>query len=265
MIPNRIIQTGKTRDLPSIARASAANFKLLHPNWEHVYFDDSQVAEFMAAESAENQAVFATFTRKIQRFDFFRYLAVYRLGGFYFDLDVFLWSSLDPLLDSNCVVPFEELTLNRYLRTECGTDWEVGNYAFGAGAGHPFLKVVIKNCVLAQRDPEWLKPMMRGIPHMFRTDHYVLNSTGPGLISRTLAENPELAQDVTVLFPENVCNPETWHHFGHYGVHLMDGSWRDRSGFVRRRLTNLWEARTRRRFMPESKARGPTRSVGKGR
>ena len=39
--------------------------------------------------------------------------------------------------------PFECLTLSRYLRERHGIDWQIGNYAFGATKGHPFLKAVI--------------------------------------------------------------------------------------------------------------------------
>ena len=68
--------------------------------------------------------------------------------------------------------------------------------------------------------------MMAGIPGMFRSEFYVLNTTGPGLLSRTYAENPDLAGSMTVLFPEDVCDETTWHKFGSFGVHLMNGSWR---------------------------------------
>lgn len=260
-IPARIIQTARTRDLPPLARASAANLKLLHPDWEYVFFDDSAVNNFIATEFPQYSAVFAAFPRPIQRFDFFRYLAVYRYGGFYFDLDILLWSKLDPLLDSSCVFPFEELTMNHHLRTRCSMDWEIGNYAFGAAAGHPFLKAIIENCVRGQEEPGWSDPMMARIPSAFRSDFYVLNTTGPGLISRTLGENPGLAQEVNVLFPSDVCNPETWHLFGNYGVHLMNGSWRDRGNYFRRRFANLWESRQMRKWMPQSVALGKTRSV----
>ena len=97
---------------------------------------------------------FIRFAVPIQRYDFFRYLAIYHLGGFYFDMDVFLASGLSDLLDFGCVFPFEELTINMFLREQYGMDWEIGNYAFGAAAGHPFIHAIIKNCVKAQRDPE---------------------------------------------------------------------------------------------------------------
>ncbi len=175
----------------------------------------------------EYRSIFDSFRVPIQRYDFFRYLAVYHFGGFYFDLDVFLASGLADLLDFGCVFPFEELTINVFLRREYGMDWEIGNYAFGAAAGHPFLHAIIKNCVKAQTGPaSGHDAMMRSIPRMFREDYYVPNTTGPGLVSRTLAEYPDAAKQVKVLFPENVCDSTNWHRFGAFGVHLMGGTWR---------------------------------------
>jgi hypothetical protein len=166
---------------------------------------------------------------------------VYRLGGFYLDLDVLLTAGLSDLRSSSCVFPFEGLTFSRLLR-DAGMDWEIGNYAFGATAGHPFLEAVIDNCVRAQRDPSWVRPMMRGVPPLSRADHYVLYTTGPGLLSRTLTENSVLASTVTVLFSDNICDPESWNRFGDVGVHLMDGTWRPRTGLFRRRIMQRWEA-----------------------
>jgi hypothetical protein len=260
-IPGRIIQTGKTRDLTPTAKASATNLKLLHPEWEYLFFDDAEVQRFISNEFPQHKTIFDSFPYKIQKFDFFRYLAIYRHGGFYFDLDVFLSEKLDPLLRYRCVFPFEEISLNRYLRVQHNLDWEIGNYAFGAIAGDPFLEAVIENCVRAQEDRSWIRPMMQGIPRIFQAEFEVLNTTGPGLLSRTLAENPAAAQGVTVLFPSDVCDEERWHQFGSFGIHLMEGSWRSKGNFIWRRLANLWESRARNRVMRASRLRGPTRRV----
>jgi hypothetical protein len=258
-IPQRIIQTAKSRDLPLLARAAAVNLKLLHPDWEYLFFDDEDIRRFVAREFPQYQAVFNAFPRPIQHIDFFRYLAVFRLGGFYFDLDVFLSESAAGLLKHTCVFPFEELTLSRFLRRQYGMDWEIGNYAFGAAPGHPFLAEVIENCVRAQKDPAWLQPMMADIPRPFRSEFYVLNSTGPGLVTRTMVENSASAKDVTVLFPADVCDARTSHQFGSYGVHLMEASWRERGRWLWRKLALAWEVRTRRRMLAESQRLGPTR------
>ncbi len=260
-IPARIIQTGKSRDLPLLARAAVANLKCLNPGFEYLFFDDAEVDAFVQKEYPQYREVFDHFRFRIQKYDFFRYLAVYHFGGFYFDLDVFLATSLERLLSRECVFPFEELTLNRHLRSHHGMDWEMGNYAFGAAPRHPFLKAVIENCVKAQRDPQWVLPMLKGVPFFFRSEFQVLNTTGPGLVTRTFAENARLAQGVTILFPDDVCDPRNWHQFGDFGVHLMHGSWRERGNFLWRRLACLWEARVQKQLMVESRKQGKTRTI----
>ncbi len=240
-IPKRIIQTGRHTHQPLRNRAMMANLKLLNPDYEYLFFDEERLQAFIDQEFPQYRSIFDFFQFPIQRYDFFRYLVVYRYGGFYFDLDVMLASDLSSLSNSGCVFPFEGLTLSRYLRDHYKMDWEIGNYAFGAAPGHPFLRAIIENCVRAQKDPGWVKPMMAGLPPLFRSEYVVLNTTGPGLISRTLAEHAELTKEVTVLFPEDLSDMSTWNHFGDLGIHMMDGSWRVRSSFLRRRLANYWE------------------------
>jgi inositol phosphorylceramide mannosyltransferase catalytic subunit len=258
-IPQRLIQTARSRNLPPLARAAARNIQLLHPDWEYSFFDDNDVARFVDGEFPQYRAVFDSFPHRIQRFDFFRYLAILRHGGFYLDLDVLLSESLADLLPHHCVFAFEELTLNRYLRREHGIDWEIGNYAFGAAAGHPFIAAIVENCVRAQRDRTWLKRMLADIPAPFRSRYHVLNSTGPGLVTRTLVEQPDAARDVTVLYPDDVCDCESWHQFGRYGIHLMEGSWRN-GAYLTRKAAQVWENWTRRRLLVESRMLGHRRS-----
>ncbi len=258
-IPKRLIQTAKNADHSLRARAMIGALKNLHPDYEYVFFDNRDVEAFVDREFPQYRQVFDSFQFPIQRYDFFRYLAVYRHGGFYFDLDVLLASSLSPLLERGCVFPFEGLTISHFLRDQFKIDWEIGNYAFGAAPGHFFLKAVIENCVRAQADPDWVKPMLRGAPLILRSEYVVLNTTGPGLLSRTLAENPELAKTVTVLFPEDVCDEKYWNCFGNFGVHLMEGSWRTKGRRIRTRLAQKWEYWESRRLLKESRKLGKTR------
>jgi mannosyltransferase OCH1-like enzyme len=260
-IPKRIIQTGRSVDLPLFSKAAAANIKLLNPDFEYLFFDDKQVEEFMGKQPSECREAFHAFRFPIQRYDFFRYLAIYQHGGFYFDLDVFLASNLSSLLNYGCVFTFEELTLYKFLHRQYGMDWEIGNYAFGAAAGHPFICAIIENCLRAQRDSEWANVMMKSIPRLFREDFYVLCTTGPGLVTRTLAEYSDAAMQVKILFPENVCDAKTWHRFGSFGVHLQDATWRKQKNIVRRRLARFWESWTRKRALKESMKLGECRSL----
>jgi hypothetical protein len=244
-----------------LAKAANVTLTQLNPGFEFLLFDDMAVDAFITEKFPQHREVFESFPYRIQRFDFFRYLVIWELGGFYFDLDVFLVSGLDPLLERSCVFPFEELTLNRYLRSEYNMDWELGNYAFGAVRRHPFLERIIENCVRAQRDPDWVRPMLRGVPAILRQQHYILSTTGPGLVSRTLAENPALAAGVTVLFPNDVCQSESWHRFGAFGVHLMDGSWRKKGNSIYRSIVRRYKDWLRHKLQGESAKLGGKRDL----
>lgn len=238
-IPRRIFQTGKDVNFRLRDRAVMSNMRLLNPDYEYIFLDDLQIRQFIDHDFSQYRAIYDSFKYPIQRFDFFRYLVVYRYGGFYFDLDVLLASDLSALLECACVFPFEALTLSHFLRKNLGMDWQIGNYAFGAAPGHIFLGAVIENCVRAQQDPNWVRPMMRGCPPLLEEEFFILNSTGPGLVSRTLAENPDLANTVTVLFPDDVCDVANWNRFGEWGIHLTNGSWRCKRSFLRRKLADF--------------------------
>ena len=225
IIPKRIIQTSKSLDLSVFEKAAVANAKLLNPDFEYVHFDDEQVEHFVDKQFPEYRRAFDSFPVPIQKYDFFRYLAIYRFGGFYFDMDVLLAANLSELLNCECVFPFEALTINQYFRAEHGMDWEIGNYAFGAAPGHPFLLAIIENCLRAQKERDWAASMLRSVPRIFRDQYYVQCTTGPGLVSRTLAEFPDAEKHVTVLFPKDVCDAAHWNQFGQFGVHLMEGTW----------------------------------------
>src|SRR3954447_503640 len=96
MIPKLIIQTGPPQ-LPLLLQAATVNVKLLHPDFEHRFYDDAMIDVFLDTYFPEYRAEYRSFPFRIQRYDFFRYLAIYQFGGFYLDTDMFLIRSLVPL------------------------------------------------------------------------------------------------------------------------------------------------------------------------
>jgi hypothetical protein len=250
MIPKRIIQTDRNRQLRLLYQASVANMRLLNPDFEHCFFDNEEVVAFVAKEFPEYVEVFNSFPHPIQRYDFFRYLAVYRLGGFYFDLDVFLTRGLAPLLGHEAVFSYEDLTFNSNLSLKHGMYFEIGNFGFGCRAGHPFLKAVIENCVKGRRDPDWERRFIGGVPWLIRSQFFIPGSTGPGLVTRTLAEHPEMRPSVELLVPTELCEGARWRYFGDYGVHVSAGTWRRQDSGLRRFLARQLMKRLRRRLAP---------------
>lgn len=260
-IPSRLFQIwGGGTEPPALAKASAATVRLLNPDFEYCFYDDARIASFIEGEFPQYAQVLASFAFPIQRYDFLRYLIAYRFGGFYFDLDVLLTSSLADLRASGCVFPFERLSWASFFRTRYDMDWEVGNYAFGAAPGHPFLRAVIENCIRAQNDAAWVDDLMRTLPWPLRDYLHVIYSTGPGLVTRTLAEHRNPDCRVRVLFPPDVADRRNWNRFGDYGLHLMQSNWRQPRGFVRRRLLNIRARQVEERAIAWARGRGAARS-----
>jgi mannosyltransferase OCH1-like enzyme len=259
-IPGRIFQTDRTQTLPVAARAAAASIKAYNPDFEYIFYDDQQVENFFNVECPQYREIVESFPVRIQRYDFFRYLLIHKYGGFYFDTDMLVGASLGDLVEHGCVFPFERLTWSDFLRKQYGRDWEIGNYAFGAAPGHPFLQAIIENCVRAQTDTKWRDVVTRSLPRPLREELAVIYSTGPGLVSRTLAEYDNPDYPVTVLFPEDVCDKENgWNLFGQYGVHLGGGSWRTRHRAWRQRLINALGRRNEERAIKLGRQLGKTR------
>ena len=231
-IPKRIIQVwgGGEHDLSPFAKAGIATIKLLNPDFEYLFFDDNRIDSFTNEHFPEYRSVFNSFRFNIQKYDFFRYLVVYHFGGFYFDLDVFLCENLSDLLENSCVFTFERIGINQYLKRQYNMHWDIGSFAFGAAPGHPFIRAIIENCVRAQRESEWPEIMLKSIPWLFRKDAYVICTTGPGVVTRTYAENPYLQSTVKILMPENMYDRTNWTQFGKYGIdisrYVKQSAWR---------------------------------------
>ena len=87
---------------------------------------------------------------KIQKIDFFRYVAIYHYGGFYLDLDMNILQCFDKLLKYSFVFPVDEyidirLCKHTRYRPYCdrGQTFLLGQYAFAAEPKHPFIKELI--------------------------------------------------------------------------------------------------------------------------
>ena len=84
-----IHQTYPRKDLPPQLQKNVERIRELNPDWEHRLYDDSEILEFIHREYGP---VIAAYFQRISprygaaRADLFRYLAIYRFGGAYFDI-----------------------------------------------------------------------------------------------------------------------------------------------------------------------------------
>lgn len=160
--------------------------------------------------------IYDWYPRPVQQADLFRLLAVHQLGGFYLDTDFLLHKKLDPLCAESAVFAFEhEINKKNYnlryplwLRSR-EERLTLANYAFGAQAGHPFLAAILEELVVRTQAFEAEDC----------NDLDILHATGPDAVTSVYYRNRHKWPDVTVLRSK-------WMGLGEYGVHLVNGSWR---------------------------------------
>lgn len=218
MIPKIIIQTWISDNLPDIYKKSQENIKLLHPDFEYKFFNDDDMTNFI-----DNCKTFPDLSKtlnklnllKIQLIDIFRMIVIYEFGGFYFDMDVLLHSSLHNLLNYRLVIPYEK-TYNVVVDNRQIIKNKFGNYGFGAEPKSPVIKDIIDkiiiNCMV--------------IPFNNSYD-YVYNTTGPHAITSVI-ENIPIDKKYLLLKPTNWPAENSWHRFGDYGKHIMTGTWKNK-------------------------------------
>ena len=218
-IPRILHQSSKTRTIPKELEACQNQLIQLHPHWEYRFYDDAECRNIVERHFPSFIPVYDGYPSHIQRADCFRVIAVYGLGGFYLDLDMACFRPLDDLCEYHCVFG-EEKTLNEEEARRLGHQHavRVANYMFGSEAGHPFLLHI-------------LEMMARGSRRRVKNEKDVLESTGPGLVTRAFFNRPDRMRDLVLLpnrdriCPSPYCKGVSC-HFGDYALHHHAGSWR---------------------------------------
>jgi hypothetical protein len=234
VIPRRIIQTWKTTAPTGKWKDWHERLQQLHPTFEYLLFNDAAIERFIAAEFPDRLGLYRGIRgrRLVQRFDLFRMMAIYKYGGFYFDMDVSMVRSLEPLLNESAVFPFEEYIhagichrqqpFGRWSGRNCDTPPpgfpQLGQFGFGAAPGHAFVRLLLDGMFAELADPQF--------PRRYY-DVYILSTTGPDYVSRMYDGHPEMHLNITVLHDHLATPPdEDKFKFGIYGKHEMEGSWR---------------------------------------
>ena len=107
-----IIQTWKDNNIP-FQYSKCIEFGFYCKNCKFLFFTDDNIDTFINTVVPEYKDTYENLPHKIQKIDFFRYLAVYYYGGIYLDLDILLEQSLDNLMKEPevCKFPIEYGTL----------------------------------------------------------------------------------------------------------------------------------------------------------
>lgn len=142
-IPKIIHQTFKAAQLPFITRWHINRFRKKNPGYRYAFYDDEQVDAFFEKEyGGEIYKAYQKINIGAAKADLFRYAILYKEGGIYLDIDSYINSNLDTLIqqDDNAI-----LSLERH------HDY-YAQWALLYAPGHPFLKrtleLVVDNILL---------------------------------------------------------------------------------------------------------------------
>ncbi|BCU79298.1 glycosyltransferase [Luteolibacter sp. LG18] len=234
MIPRRFIQTHSSElALTPLHRDCQESLRSHHPGFEYLFFSDAACRKFIEQRNPGFLPLWDYYPKGVQRSDFFRILAIYELGGFYADMDVFFHDSVEDLLSHSLVFPVEwqmphSLYVERH-REEPVEDtdlYQYGNYAFGAEPGHWFFREILEEMIrrTALVDMQDLQ------------DNDILYSTGPDVVNSTYRKFRDRAAPVIHGLlgeasprppqPVKAWGDPEWFQFGRYGNHLMTSVWR---------------------------------------
>ncbi len=220
-IPKLIIQTWKTDDIPKKYIEDIKSLKKLNPDFEFKLFTDQQIEQFLKIYYPKHYETYKKLPIKIQKIDYFRYVAIYHYGGFYFDLDITGLQSLKPLCKYECVFPID-LHINKNMCNEgryidfCNDkiDYLIGQYAFSATPKHPFIKLLIDS--IDKNLQEYLNDYNTKYGE---THEYVYKSTGPDFVT-----------DMYHLYPDKntikILHHNKGQYFGDYAKHNYYGTWK---------------------------------------
>src|SRR5437762_1813333 len=99
MIPRRIMQTWKTKNVPEHWKPSPLSIRQHMPDWEYTLMTDEDNRKFVAEHFPDFLPYYDRFPYPIQRADAIRYCWLYIHGGVYLDLDTVVQKSLEPLFE----------------------------------------------------------------------------------------------------------------------------------------------------------------------
>lgn len=230
-IPRIIIQVWVQKDggkpmIPANQVQYMNKFRELNPEFEHLFFNGSDIDNFLKDNYSEYYDTYNRLPFFIQKLDFFRYLAIYHYGGFYFDMDVEPNKPLDAdILNHSAVFPVDEYAnsvdcQNPRMNSYClvGQNFLLGQYAFGATAKHPFMKVLVDK--IKQNLENYISTSQKMNRSAKESMHYfVYKTTGPDFVTDCYVQY-KMKDQLYIL------SNGKRQMFGDYASHKYVGTWK---------------------------------------
>jgi len=230
-IPRIIIQVWVQKDggkprVPANQLEYMKKMRQFNPAFEHIFFNGDDIEQFFKTNYLEYYKTYKDLPFFIQKLDFFRYVAIYHYGGFYFDMDVEPYKPLDEdILNHSAVFPIDEYAnaidcQNPRMNSYClvGQNFLLGQYAFGAVAKHPFMKMLVDK--IHQHCENYIK-IAKKIKQTNKNDvhYFVYKTTGPDFVTDCYVKYKAKNQ----LY---ILSNGKRQVFGDYGQHKYVGLWK---------------------------------------
>jgi len=220
-IPKRIIQVWKTwtNKTPEMFKEYTISLKNMNPEFEYIFFKDREIDNFLLKHYPRYYKTYTKLPLNIQKVDFFRYVAMYHHGGFYFDLDITALEPLDELLEYKAVFPIDEhinkpmCSLKRFNKL-CDKDQHflLGQYGFACQPKDPFVKLLVET--IHENIDVYIENY---VPN---SEDYVYKTTGPDFVTQLYVNYPK-KDDIHIL------EYEKRQYFGKYAKHNFVGTWKN--------------------------------------
>jgi mannosyltransferase OCH1-like enzyme len=232
-----IIQTySNFESISETNKSFIQKIKSLHPEWNYMFFSDTDILKFITEETPEYYDTFSKFKFKIQQIDFFRYLAIYQYGGLYLDVDMEITAKFTNFDESKSYFPVEFQVNNHrdvFLQNQ-NFNKTLGNFAFYAPAKSPFIKKIIDNIVTQRIDDTIIENAKQFYERPTTTECIneneccrVYYTTGPILVTQSYLDLVSPLRKEHVVLLEST--PFVPFSFGNFGTHKMNSVWKQKS------------------------------------
>lgn len=227
-----IIQTWKNNKIPYKYHPGIKSLKNYNPDYNFIFFTDTDIEVFLKNNYPEYYKTYLLLPYKIQKIDFFRYVAVYHFGGYYFDLDISANDKLDKLNTNNNIAYFPiDMHINEYnyeqprFNKYADLGFLVGQYAFYAPKYHPFIKSLIDgiyNNIQMYISEKTNNEQLLANPKVL--EQYIYDTTGPDYVTQQFIKYMSTTDYKN--YPVNILHHPLNQKFGKYASHNYFGTWK---------------------------------------
>lgn len=224
------------KPMPEVFLPLIDSWREFNPNYNYILWKKCEVDDLIRNHYSDKQSIFNDVLYDIQKVDIARYLILDYTGGVYIDLDYECLKPIDDLINKKNLC----LVLEPKDHGKVDDQQVIGNAFMASEKMHPLVRLLIKNVFARLQKRVCLQDA-----ELHDKFLYVLNSTGPYLLTKVLKAfelNSDFSANDIHLLPSHILNPlskkEAFEYIngkncpnllaktqGSYGIHYFVGSW----------------------------------------